>query len=55
MYVPISNFKTSETTHEPLKMKKLKLKTINVQGCIVGKAIYEGKLNLTEAIQVAGN
>lgn len=31
------------------------LKSINSPGCIVGKAIYEGKLNLSEAIKIATN
>jgi phosphoribosylformimino-5-aminoimidazole carboxamide ribonucleotide (ProFAR) isomerase len=29
------------------------LKSINSPGCIVGKAIYEGKLDLSEAIKLA--
>ncbi len=37
------------TTIEDIK----KLKNINSPGCVVGKAIYEGKLDLQEALKVA--
>jgi phosphoribosylformimino-5-aminoimidazole carboxamide ribotide isomerase len=32
-----------------------KLKSMNVPGCIVGKAIYEDKLDLANAIRIAEN
>jgi phosphoribosylformimino-5-aminoimidazole carboxamide ribotide isomerase len=31
------------------------LKSINSPGCIIGKAIYEGKLDLAQAIKIASN
>jgi phosphoribosylformimino-5-aminoimidazole carboxamide ribotide isomerase len=36
-------------------IKALKaLEPIGVSGAIIGKALYEGKINLTEAIKTAG-